>query len=93
MELWREFNLCWEALGQKQKDITEEALNTRRPPAEMLSADYITRLMDDLVAMCDQIEQHGLVDFEMGVWEEQIMHIFTACLDLLPHGEDKAQGD
>lgn len=34
--------------------------------------------------MCDQIEVHGLVDFELGIWEEQITHIFTVCLDLLP---------
>ncbi|OCT54750.1 hypothetical protein CLCR_02989 [Cladophialophora carrionii] len=84
IDLWQEFNLAWEALGQKQKEITEEALRTRREPPDILSATSITSLMDEFVAMCDQLEQYGLVDFEMGAWEEQITHIFIACLDLLP---------
>ncbi|OAP56854.1 hypothetical protein AYL99_08966 [Fonsecaea erecta] len=86
VEFWRELNLCWEALGQRQKDITEEALRTKRPPVDMLSASTMTSLMDDLVTLCDQLEQYGLVDFEMGIWEEQIIHIFTVCLNLLPRG-------
>ena len=91
IELWRDFNLCWEALGQKQKEITEEALRTRRQPADILSADTITTLVEDLVCLCDQLEQYGLVDFEMGIWEEQITHIFTICLDLLPQSDGKQQ--
>ena len=91
LELWREFNLCWEALGQKQKDITEEVLRTRRQSTDILSAATITSLVDDLISMCDQIEHYGLVDFEMGIWEEQITHIFTVCLDLLLRGETTTQ--
>jgi hypothetical protein len=88
--MWREFNIAWEALGQKQKEITEEALRTRREPADILSAGAITSLMDELVALCDELEPYGLVDFEMGIWEEQITHIFTACLQLLPPGDSDA---
>lgn len=84
IELWTELNLCWEALGQKQKEITEEALRTTRLPADILSSDTITHLVDELVNLCDQLEQYGLVDFELGIWEEQITHVFTVCLDLLP---------
>lgn len=83
LELWREFNLCWEALGQKQKDVTEEALRSNRQPADMLSGDTMSSLVEALIKMGDQLEQDGLVDFEMGIWEEQIIHIFTVCLDLL----------
>lgn len=93
LELWQEFNICWEALGQKQKEITEEALRTKRQPVDILSAAAITNLVDDLVGMCDQLEQYGLVDFEMGIWEEQITHIFTVCLDLLPGNDAKTQAD
>jgi hypothetical protein len=84
IELWHDFNIAWEALGQKQKEITEEALRIRRQPSDILSADTIRSLMDDLVGMCDQLDQYGLVDFEMGIWEEQITHVFIVCLDLLP---------
>ncbi|KAI1617501.1 hypothetical protein EDD36DRAFT_3265 [Exophiala viscosa] len=84
IELWRELNLCWEALGQKQREITEEALRTTRLPADILSSDNIVNVVDELIGLCDQVEQYGLVDFEIGIWEEQITHIFTVCLDLLP---------
>lgn len=84
LEFWREFNLCWEYLGQKQKDITEKALRTRQQPSDILSAETIYHLVDELVGLCDQVEQYGLVDYEMGVWEEQIVNVFSQCLDLLP---------
>ena len=89
IELWQEFNVAWEALGQKQREITEEALRTRRQPADILSSETINSLMDDLVGMCDQLEAYGLVDFEMGIWEEQITHIFIICLDLLPASDPR----
>ena len=41
-------------------------------------------MIDELVKLCDEIEPHGLVDYEMGVWEEQIVNVFMQCLDLLP---------
>jgi hypothetical protein len=27
----------------------------------------------ELVRLCDVMEKHGLVDYQMGVWEEEIM--------------------
>ncbi|KIW17211.1 hypothetical protein PV08_04402 [Exophiala spinifera] len=93
IQLWTELNLCWEALGQKQKEVTEEALRTTRLSGDMLSSEKITSLIDELISMCDQLEQYGLVDFEMGIWEEQIIHIFTVCLDLLPGGGTGSGGD
>lgn len=81
---WRELNHAWEGLGQKQKSITEEAFRTQRPPIDILSAGAITSLIDHLVQQCDQLEKYGLVDYEMGIWEEQITSIFIQCLNLLP---------
>jgi hypothetical protein len=91
LNLWRQFNLCWEALGQKQRDITEQAIQRGRPPADILSAEIIRRIVDELVTICDQLEGYGLVDYEMGVAEEQICHIFTVCLDLLQREEHESQ--
>ena len=91
LNLWRQFNLCWEALGQKQKDITEQTLQTGRQPPDILSAETIRRLVDDLVTMCDQIDNYGLVDYEIGVAEEQICAIFTLCLDLLQRDGQEPQ--
>lgn len=81
---WRELNHAWEGLGLKQKSITEDALRSGRQPFDILSAAAITSLIDHLVQQCDQLEKYGLVDYEMGIWEEQITSIFIQCLDLLP---------
>jgi len=51
----------------------------------------MTNLVEELITLCDTLEPYGLVDFEMGIWEEQITHIFTVCLDLLPRNETTAQ--
>lgn len=44
-------------LGRTQSRITLEGLN---------------KMGDELVRLCDGIERHGLVDYQYGVWEEQI---------------------
>lgn len=82
--LWRELNHAWEALGQKQKSITEIALRTQQQPTDYLTGKNIQDLIDKLIQLCDAIEKHGLVDYEMGIWEEQIIDVFIRCLDLLP---------
>lgn len=88
--LWRELNHAWEALGQKQKSITENAIRTRQQPADFLTSIAIRNLIDKLVSWCDQIEKYGLVDYEMGIWEEQIVDVFIQCLDLLPAEQARA---
>ncbi|ETI27055.1 hypothetical protein G647_10154 [Cladophialophora carrionii CBS 160.54] len=49
----------------------------------MLSTAIIRCLGDQGVAMSDKLEAYGLVDYEMGIWEEHITHVFAECLDLL----------
>ncbi|GAB1217226.1 hypothetical protein ATERTT37_006462 [Aspergillus terreus] len=75
LQLWNDFNICWLAVCQKQKDMTEEILQTgRQPPhTSLLSVDVMENLGKELIQLCDRIEQHGLVDYEMGVWEEEIL--------------------
>lgn len=88
--LWRELNHAWEALGQKQKSITETALRTQQSPPDYLTSTAMQNLMDKLTQLCDSLEKYGLVDYEIGIWEEQIVSIFVQCLDILPH--DPAEG-
>ena len=90
MQLWRELNHAWEALGHKQKTITEHMLRTRQTPPDLLSVVRMQELVEQLIQFCDQIEKYGLVDYEMGIWEEQIVAIFTQCLDLLPREQARA---
>ncbi|EED12468.1 conserved hypothetical protein [Talaromyces stipitatus ATCC 10500] len=90
-QLWNEFNICWLSLCQKQKDLTEALLmnghHHRQPlqalPATMLNADTMERMGQELIRLCDQVEPHGLVDYQMGIWEEEILDILGQCLDLI----------
>lgn len=33
----------------------------------------LERMGDEVVRLCDTMERHGLVDYQMGVWEEEII--------------------
>jgi hypothetical protein len=39
----------------------------------MLSADSMEKMGQELIRFCDLIEPHGLVDYQMGIWEEEIL--------------------
>lgn len=58
----------------------------------MLTAKQLQAMVEELINLCDNIEPHGLVDYDMGVWEEQIIHIFTQCLDLFPADQTAPEG-
>lgn len=83
-QLWHEFNICWLSLCQKQKDLTEallrngghrrrQSLQSHSLPATMLSADSMEKMGQELIRLCDLVEPHGLVDYQMGIWEEEIL--------------------
>lgn len=37
-----------------------------------LSLRTVKRMGDELIRLCDGIERHGLVDYQLGVWEDEI---------------------
>lgn len=71
------------------------------PQTSLLSRDRMEAMGKELIQLCDQLEQHGLVDYQMGIWEEEILSgrwiifLFCAfvfvpalalpCSSLLPH--------
>lgn len=73
--MWNEFNICWLAVCQKQKDMTQEMLESRSgtSPPSLLTEETLNKMGRELVRLCDRMEQHGLVDYQMGVWEEEIL--------------------
>lgn len=75
LQLWNNFNICWLAVCQKQKDMTLELLGAGHQPSNtsMLSSDRLDDMGRKLIQLCDQMEQHGLVDYQMGIWEEEIL--------------------
>lgn len=52
----------------------------------MMDAPMLERLSSELVRLCDSVEKHGLVDYQMGVAEEEIMER-TFCFDNDKHYE------
>lgn len=73
IKLWHEFNLCWLALFQKQKDVTLEMVERGIQPNNILTTDTLNTMGEELIRLCDRLEQYGLVDYEIGVWEEELL--------------------
>ncbi|CAL5868269.1 uncharacterized protein PFLUO_LOCUS2493 [Penicillium psychrofluorescens] len=83
LQLWSDFNLCWLAVCQKQKDLTHDLVATGHQPPQtsLLRRERLEAMGKDLIHLCDQLEQHGLVDYQVGVWEEEILCVLGQCLD------------
>jgi hypothetical protein len=76
LKLWEEFNNCWLTLLQKQKEMMAAVVSTGQrpqPPQTLVEPDFLEKMGDQVVKNCDSIEKHGLVDYQMGVWEEEII--------------------
>lgn len=46
----------------------------------LLSREYMEHMGQTLISACNQLEEHGLVDYQMGLWEEEII-----CGKLIPN--------
>lgn len=101
LQLWTNFNYAWLALGYAQK----EGMLASQRPTGLLTEKAIFDMVDELVRLCSAIERHGLVDYEMGVREEDIVKgmctgeahlagsnsgaVFHDCMELFPESEDR----
>lgn len=71
IKLWNDFNHAWLGIFQAQKDLMEGGMQLGRNQT-LITEENLKKMGDDLIRLCDQIERHGLVDYQYGVWEEQI---------------------
>jgi hypothetical protein len=71
-QVWTDYNHAWLALLQRQKDMMESGQQLGRSET-LLSQESLEHLGRKLTDLCDKLEKHGLVDYERGVWEEQIV--------------------
>jgi hypothetical protein len=86
IKLWEEFNTAWLSALQTQKEMSLEMLDTGQrphPPRSLMESDQMESMGKELVRLCDIMEKHGLVDYQMGVWEEEI--VSRKCLTLQQH--------
>lgn len=54
-----------------------------------MSEETIKRIGDELIRLCDGVERHGLVDYQYGVWEEQIES--SRCPPRMPMGRSEQE--
>lgn len=71
LKLWNDFNHAWLGLGHRQRELMATAQQLPRSQ-RLMSEDRIKKMGNELVRLCDGIERHGLVDYQYGVWEEEI---------------------
>ncbi|KAG7429438.1 hypothetical protein Forpi1262_v009493 [Fusarium oxysporum f. sp. raphani] len=82
IQLWNDFNHAWLGLGQRQIDLMTSSQQLSRMQS-LVSKAMIKRMGNELVRLCDGIERHGLVDYQYGVWEDQITAVLEDCLDVV----------
>ncbi|KAI5461132.1 hypothetical protein BGZ63DRAFT_404030 [Mariannaea sp. PMI_226] len=90
IKLWNEFNHAWLSLGQRQMEMMMSSQSSSRSQQTLLSKETIKKLGNELIRLCDGIERHGLVDYQYGVWEEQITTMLEDCLDLYESSDDSS---
>lgn len=63
--------------------MTQEWIRDSQPPREprsVMNQQTLETLSRELVRLCDSVEKHGLVDYQMGVAEEEIMDREFLCV-------------
>ncbi|GAB0133357.1 hypothetical protein EsDP_00001769 [Epichloe bromicola] len=81
LRLWNDFNHAWLALAFQQKELMTSGEQVSRSQ-RLMTEETVQKMGDELVRLCDGVERHGLVDYQYGVWEEQIEAVLEECLDL-----------
>ncbi|KAG7105339.1 hypothetical protein HYQ44_016651 [Verticillium longisporum] len=81
LKLWQDFNYAWLALFQAQLDLAKSGRPPQRSQTPM-TEETIIKMGKELTRLCDGIERHGLIDYDYGVWEEDVIEIAIKCLDV-----------
>ena len=54
----------------------KQMLDSGRTPVQsqkLLPKEFLEEIGDELVSLCDSLEKHGLVDYQIGVSEQEII--------------------
>jgi hypothetical protein len=73
---WKSFNYAWLATLQHQYYLANEMIRddqSMRNSDAIIGARTLERLAKEVVQFCDDVEKYGLVDYEMGFWEDEIL--------------------
>jgi hypothetical protein len=72
LKLGEDLNNCWLALFSKQKRLTSTP-HQELPTESLLTIQQIKRMGEKVIQLCDKLEPMGLVDYQIGFWEEEIL--------------------
>jgi hypothetical protein len=75
-KLWDDFNNAWLALMHKQKTLTKELLGAgiTLQQSQLMRTEDISKMCSELIKLNDDhLEKHGLVNYQYGVLEDQII--------------------
>lgn len=81
-QLWDDLNNTWLIILQRQLEQTTKLAATDPDasfPPNLIPERTLKRAGDKLVALANEVEPHGLVDYQMGIWEEQIIEVLVDC--------------
>lgn len=81
IQLWNEFNAAWLSIFTRQHDFLESG-QRKQDQQTLMSLDFINKMGTNLTRLCDSVEKYGLVDYQYGVGESQIMDILLSCQKL-----------
>ncbi|KAH7176391.1 hypothetical protein EDB81DRAFT_751758 [Dactylonectria macrodidyma] len=76
--VWKALNYAWLALCSKQLELMRSQPQAR---GAIMCRATISHMGNELVRLCDILQKDGLVDYEYGIWEEEIMEELILCLD------------
>ena len=77
LKFWKDFNHCWLAFLTRQLQNSRALQGSGQPLTgvqTVLSKDNVKALGDELIGLNDDLKLTGLIDYEMGVWEEEIVN-------------------
>jgi hypothetical protein len=71
IKLWKDFNNAWLTMFQRQKKMM--SAENMQSGLTLIPREGLVEMGNELVRLCNELEKHGLVDYEQGVREERIM--------------------
>ncbi|KAF7957581.1 hypothetical protein EAE96_003155 [Botrytis aclada] len=81
IQLWNEFNAAWLSIFTRQHDFLESG-QRKQEHQTLMSLDFLNKMGTNLTRLCDSVEKYGLVDYQYGVGESQIIDILLSCQKL-----------
>ncbi|CRG88807.1 hypothetical protein PISL3812_05842 [Talaromyces islandicus] len=72
LKLWEDLNNCWLALFQKQK-VSTSPPRQAQSTTDLLTIETMKHMGEVVIELCDKLQPMGLVDYQMGLWEEIIL--------------------